>query len=105
MDAYQCIGLILDTVPDFVVFAGAVTAASILILHFFSFSFIFILLAVSILILAWSTRREGFSRKNIRRPMVCACLRNVTNGFSLPIKRHSCHWFTLLASYERLEPK
>ena len=63
----------LDTVPDFVVFAGAVTAASVLILHFFSFSFIFIfILAVSILILAWSTRREGFSRKNIRRPMVCA---------------------------------
>ncbi|KAL3409096.1 hypothetical protein V8F44DRAFT_551272 [Aspergillus fumigatus] len=56
----------LPTVLEFV-FAGSVTAAGIQ-------KFRPLFLAVSFLTLAWSISRQGLSKSNLRRAIICACL-------------------------------
>ncbi|RJE22472.1 hypothetical protein PHISCL_05204 [Aspergillus sclerotialis] len=73
----------LPTVLDFV-FAGSVTAAGVQKLRP-------IFLAISILTLAYSVARDGFTRSNIRRAIICACLAAWAQFKQRAPGHHSCH--------------
>ncbi|OJJ57941.1 hypothetical protein ASPSYDRAFT_45918 [Aspergillus sydowii CBS 593.65] len=73
----------LPTLLD-LVFAGSVSAVGVQKLRFF-------FLAVSVLTLSASIAREGFSRGNIRRAIICAGLLAWTQYSQRSQDHHGCH--------------
>ena len=73
----------LQTLLD-LVFAGSVSAVGVQKLRFF-------FLAVSVLTLSVSIAREGFSRGNIRRAVICAGLLAWTQYSQRSQGHHGCH--------------
>ena len=72
-----------QTMLDFI-FAGSITAVGMQKLRFF-------FVAISILTLSASIAREGFSRGNIRRAIICAGLLVWTQYSQRVQGHHSCH--------------
>ncbi|BCS25327.1 uncharacterized protein APUU_50038A [Aspergillus puulaauensis] len=73
----------LPTLLDFI-FAGSITAVGVQKLRFF-------FLAISVLTLSASIAREGFSRGNVRRAIICAGLLVWTQYSQRAQAHHSCH--------------
>lgn len=72
-----------QTLLDFI-FAGSITAVGVQKLRFF-------FLAISVLTLSASIAREGFSRGNVRRAIICAGLLVWTQYSQRVQADHSCH--------------
>jgi hypothetical protein len=69
------------------IFAGSLTAAGIQKLHLG-------FLAISLVTLAWRIGREGFSRSNIRRAVICASLlawSQYNQRVQVAESHHNCH--------------